>query len=150
MVTKVIKVAIKSNILFAAFVYGGAPRKLLKLAEEGFLRVGIPKYCLLELESVFNDKVKEDPREKYRQLVDWAETYAELIPHPRNKVFAQYQNCTNDQYDLPIIAAVVTWSPEYFVTNDKGFKEEEVQKHVKMASISELLTIFRSDPGQAR
>lgn len=88
MVTKVIKVAIESNILFAAFVY--------------------------------------------------------------NKVFAQYQNCTNDQYDLPIIAAVVTWSPEYFVTNDKGFKEEEVQKHVKMASVSELLTIFRADPGQAR
>jgi len=56
-----IKVAIDSNVLFSAFVnQGGVARKLLVLAGEQRIHLGVPKYCLLELEPVFRDKLGQD------------------------------------------------------------------------------------------
>ncbi|KAF1086312.1 hypothetical protein SPSYN_00029 [Sporotomaculum syntrophicum] len=140
-----IKVAIDTNILFSSFVFGGNPRKLLCLAENHKIRLGIPKYCILEIESVFKDKLGKEADKHFQMLEEWVDMYAERISKPRNKIVNKYKDCTNDIWDLPVLASVVIWEPDFFVTgNHRSFNKSKVELYVKMVSTSELLSIFES------
>lgn len=145
-----LKIAIDTNIIFSAIVYRGKPRQLLGLAEKNQIRLGIPKYCVLEIESVFKDKLGTNWETYFRNLTDWADVYSELLPKPRNKVVSQYKDCTRDVFDTPVIASVVAWQPDYFVGTDKGYFNEEVEKYVRIASVSEILALFHAKDGQAK
>lgn len=141
----VIKVAIDTNILFSSFVFGGNPRKLLQLAEEHKIRLGIPKYCILEIESVFKDKLGKDADAYFQSLEEWIDMYAERINKPRNKIVNKYMDCTNDIWDLPVLASVVLWEPDFFVTgNHRSFNKKKVDLYVNMVSVNELLNILES------
>lgn len=141
----VIKIAIDTNILFSSFVFGGNPRELLQLAEEYKIRLGIPKYCILEIESVFKDRLGQKADEHFQLLEEWVDMYAERISKPRNKTVNKYKDCTNDVWDLPVLASVVAWEPDFFVTgNHRSFKKNKVELYVKIVSVIEMLNILES------
>ena len=145
-----IKVAIDSNVLFSAFVNQGAvARKLLVLAGEQRIYLGVPKYCLLELEPVFRDKLGQDWDRRYRQLQDWVDTYAEEIIYPRGKMLNRYKDyVVGDVFDVPVIASAIEWGAEYFVTgNFKDYRKEKVELHLKMISVRQFLNIFQAEEG---
>ncbi|SFH42684.1 hypothetical protein SAMN05660649_05162 [Desulfotomaculum arcticum] len=140
-----IKVAIDTNILFSSYVFGGNPRKLFRLAEDRKISLGIPKYCILEIESVFKDKLGQEADKYFQLLEEWVDTYAGRISNPRNKIVNQYKNCTNDIWDLPVLASVVLWEPDFFVTgNHRSFNKSKVELYVKIVTVSEMLNILES------
>lgn len=141
-----IKVVTDSNILFSAFIsQGGIVRKLLTLSEEQKICLGVPKYCVLELEPVFRDKLGESGGSSYRQLKDWIETYAEEIMLPRGKILNRYKEYATDIFDVPVIASAIEWGANYFVTgNIKDYNREMVERHLKLISVRQLLETIQT------
>ncbi len=146
-----IKVAIDSSTLFSAIVYRGIPRQILKMAEDNKIRLGIPEYCLLELKSAFYDKFGEDKGgEYYRELAEWANDYAILIIKPRNDIINEYKGYLDDIWDVPVIASVHAWTPDYLVVSDKKFFNERLGQILNIVRVTDFLNLFNDATGQAR
>lgn len=140
-----LKIAIDTNILFSAIAYGGKSRQLLSLAENNRIIIGITEWSISELKSVFMDKFGEDADKYIKQLEEWVYDYARLLPKPRNKDLNKYLGCVSDIWDIPIIASIHRWDPDYFVTGDKKINNERVRQLLNVVTLSEILSILRKE-----
>lgn len=141
------KAVADSNIFFSAFCYPrGAARQVLRLVEENKIRLGVPKYCILELEPVFRDKGRE---EDYVQFIGWVSDYAEEITIPRGKTLNRYKDFARDVWDVPIIASAIEWGAEYFITgNSDDFDMDKVGRHLQLVTIRQVLEMFAAPQEQ--
>jgi hypothetical protein len=113
-------------------------RAIDKKAKE--INVGIPKYCLLEIEPVFRDKLGECWQERYEALLAWSKTHAYEIPLPRGHVLQRYKDYTNDIFDIPIIASAIEWDADYFVTgNLRHYNEDKIKTRLQILSLRQFL-----------
>jgi predicted nucleic acid-binding protein len=146
MATVIPKVAIDSNILYSAITSpGGSARRLLALAEEEKIRLGVSKFCRYELEPVFRDVIGEGWEKYFKELTNWLDIHAEEIVKPRGSVLNKYRDYVKDPEDLYIIAPAIEWGAEYFVTrNFDDYDREKVNSHLLMVSVRQFLEIFHA------
>jgi hypothetical protein len=116
-----------------------------KKAQAKEIVVGVPKYCLLEIEPVFRDKLGEGWQEHYETLLAWAKTHTHEIPLPRGHILKHYKDYTNDVFDIPIIASAMEWGANYFVTgNLKHYNKEKIETHSRILSLRQFLDYLLS------
>ncbi len=130
-------VFIDANTLISGLFFTGPESRLLKL---GVLETINLMTC---------DFVIEEVREVIRRKFPEAEnTFDEIIPSlvvVRAEKNELAEKLIRDKKDIPVLAAVLKYKPDYFVTGDKDFHTHEIKKLVRVVTTSDVLEKFLGD-----
>ena len=136
------KIFVDTNIIISGIFFSGNEAKLISLEEIDLYTSDV---VIEELKDVAISKFRslkmEDKRlalvEIERSLVDF-----ELIITEKDyrKNILKAKELIRKEKDSRILAAVLTISPDYFVTGDKDFHNPKVKQLVKVRYTKEVLT----------
>lgn len=133
-----LRVFIDSNILFSAIAFPGSTARLVveRIFQTGTLVVC--SYSIDEINMVFARKLpnKIDVWEEFLKTAP-----IELVDTPYG-LKEQELPYIRDEKDIPILASVLLSQPDCFVTGDKDFHTDEIEKRIKVLTPAEFLLEF--------
>jgi putative PIN family toxin of toxin-antitoxin system len=136
---KPLRVFVGTNILFSGLFFKGAPAKLLRLAEEGKVKLVVGEYIVEESIEVVKSKVPEGLYELSKFLA--SATY-EQTKLPSLAMVKRYSYALPDIEDAAVLASAIIADVDYFVSGDKDFQTEEIKKLVNLVTCQEILKIL--------
>ena len=129
-----IKVILDTNIIVSAIVFGGKPRDILYLIQNGEIRAFISPFILFELKEVLRKKFEFDIK-KLKDIEDLInDSFISIAPKISLKIIKEYT------IDNKILEAAVEAKADYLITGDKKhvLKLKKVKK-TKIVSAEEFL-----------
>jgi len=76
-----IRVVLDSNVYVSAFVFGGNPRAILEMAEQGLFEVSIAEPIATEVERILTEKLLSPTSGCRKQSLTWRKLRARAIRH---------------------------------------------------------------------
>lgn len=122
------KAVFDTNVFISALVFGGIPRNILLLADEGRFELVISKQILAELRGILRTKFRYEKR-----VLDEVETMLTsvgMVVDPKRKI----RRITADPEDNMVLECAVEGEVEYIVSGDKHLLELKTYRRVKILS----------------
>lgn len=141
------RVLLDSNILVSGLVFTkGNEHQILRMVEEGRIRLVMPESVLIEVKSVLAEKFPG-----FEVMLDIFLRRIEFEVIALNRLFPMletYERLVTDKKDTLFYAAVTLVKPEYVVTGDKALardlrRSSRITKATKVCSTKELLQQLR-------
>lgn len=134
-------VMLDSNVIFSGIVFSGKPASVLKvILNEGF-QLAITEDQLEELYRLF--------KRKSPQHLNLLEAYMVLqrtiiVPASRYAIKIKTAlRLSRDKKDAPILAWALSIKTKYFITGDRDFHIESINRKVKVLTPEEFLESYR-------
>jgi uncharacterized protein len=128
----VIAVVCDSNVYISAVVFGGSPRQVLSLAEQGKIRLFVSPTLMSEVESVLERKFEWEPR-RVRRIGQplWK---AAVLLEPETEISA-----CRDRKDNHLLALAVDARVGFIITGDKDLLVLHPFRGVQITSPAQFL-----------
>lgn len=111
-----------SNILVSGIVFHGNEHKILRLAEDGVIRLVLSDLILFETRRAI--------RVKFRGLDNLLDLFLSRLPYgliSENSIMERLDQCRGilrDGKDAHILASVLLENPDYVITGDRVLRED--------------------------
>ncbi|MBS3816486.1 MAG: putative toxin-antitoxin system toxin component, PIN family [Candidatus Thermoplasmatota archaeon] len=133
-----ITVFIDTNVIISGMFFSGLEAKILDSRELKLVSTNICREETLEVvERKFED-LSSRSLEKVLDEVEEALMDIEVVEGYREKMGVS-KRCVEGENDRKVLAAVLSYEPDYFVTGDGDFHNEEVEERVEIIESRELL-----------
>lgn len=132
-----IRVVLDTNVIVSAIVFGGKPRDIIYLIQEGKIQAYISSFILYELKEVLTKKFDFND-EKLKEVKDLInDSFINISPKISIKIIENYP------LDNKILEAAIEAKADYLVTGDKKhiLKLRKVKK-TKIISAEEFLFLI--------
>lgn len=132
-----IKVVLDTNIIVSAIVFGGKPRDIIYLIQEGKIQAYISSFILYELKEVLTKKFDFND-EKLKEVKDLVkDSFINISPKISIKIIRNYP------LDNKILEAAIETKADYLVTGDrKHILPLKKIKKTKIVSPEEFLFLI--------
>lgn len=135
------RVFLDTNVLISGIFFEGNESKILDMAEIDLIT---SEDVVRELRKVTIKKLKylgERPLEVALSELERALSDVEIIPRAKyNKKMRSADLLVKHKKDVPILAAVLAVTPDYFITGDSHFFTEKVRSVITVKSAKEFLS----------
>ncbi len=127
-------VFIDANTLISGMFFKGNESVLLKLGIFGSIKLVT---CDLVIE-----EVKEVVRRKFPETIQTVDDVLSFVTVVKTIADITAEKLIRDKNDAPILATVMRYKPDYFVTGDKDFQTKEISRHVRVITTKKFLDKF--------
>ena len=135
------RVFIDTNILISGIFFEGNESRILDMTEIGLIT---SEDVVNELRRVTTKKLKylgERPLEVALSELERALSDIEIVPKTKySKKMRLAEQLVKHKKDVPILAAVLAVTPDYFITGDAHFFTEKVKSVVNVKRAKEFLS----------
>lgn len=132
-----IKACLDTNVIISAVIFGGKPEKVLKLAQEGKIRLVISGAILSEIRNVLTVKFNRDETE-IKRLVKWLVAVGKIV-EPKRKI-----SKVGYGPDNRILECALAGKTDYIVSGDKKHLLPLSEfEGIKIITVFQLLKIVR-------
>lgn len=122
------KAVFDTNVFISALVFGGIPRNILLLADEGRFELVVSKQILAELRGILRTKFRYGRKEL--DEVETILTSVGIVVDPRHKI----RKITADPEDNMVLECAIEGDVDYIVSGDKHLLDLKTYKRVKILS----------------
>lgn len=127
-------VALDTNVLVAAVVFGGAPRRVMEAVIQGQLRIALSRPLLEELLSVLEGSKFQMPPQTTQLLADELVAIATIV-HPRRKITA----ISRDPDDDRVLDCAVAANAAYIISGDDDLLTLRKYRAIRIMSPGQFL-----------
>jgi putative PIN family toxin of toxin-antitoxin system len=132
----VVRVTFDTNILISALAFGGIPRQLLNMAEEGTIRLALSDAILDEMATVLGRPKFGWPQERIDAAIKQISSFAEHV-EPMQSVDVVKEDPTDNR----IVECATASGSEYLVSGDKHLLKIGQYQGFKIVPSAEFIEI---------
>lgn len=130
------KIVVDTNVIISAIIFGGKPRKIIKLIQENKVTASTSPILIAELLEILAKKFQFTP--------DKIELVQELIKENFAIVYpSEIVHIASDEDDNRVLEAALKGNSNYIVTGDKDLLDIRIFKNISILKPDDFLSTIQ-------